>query len=69
MDLHLCGHPGTTPAAVLVPLVLYLALGERMLSPLSAARDWLERNNAAVMAGVLVVIGLQLILKGASDIA
>lgn len=54
---------------VLVPLGLYLVLGERMLRPLSAARDWLERNNAAVMAVVLVVIGLQLVLKGASDIA
>ncbi len=34
----------------------------------SRARDWLVRNNAAVMAVVLVVIGALLLVKGIGDL-
>ncbi|MGD9956180.1 MAG: GAP family protein [Candidatus Nanopelagicales bacterium] len=50
--------------SVAVPVLAYTVLGERVLGPLGVARDWLERNNAAVMAVVLVVIGLLLLQKG-----
>ena len=53
---------------VLIPVVLYLILGERMLAPLSRSRDWLERNNAAVMAVVFVLIGAGLTAKGFAGI-
>jgi len=50
--------------SVALPIGLYLVLGERMLGPLGRARDWLVANNAAVMAVVLVVIGVMLVVEG-----
>lgn len=54
--------------SVAVPVLAYTLLGERVLQPLGVARDWLVRNNAAVMAVVLVVIGLLLLVKGITDL-
>jgi threonine/homoserine/homoserine lactone efflux protein len=51
---------------VAIPVALFLVRGERMLGPLGRARDWLQRNNAAVMAVVFVIIGIALVAKGAS---
>jgi hypothetical protein len=42
--------------------------GERMLRPLAVVRDWLERNNATLMAVVITVIGAALLLKGFDDL-
>lgn len=50
--------------SVALPVVLFVVRGERMLEPLGRARDWLERNNAAVMAVVITVIGVLLLVKG-----
>jgi hypothetical protein len=54
--------------SVAIPVLAYTVLGERVLGPLGVARDWLVRNNSAVMAVVLVVIGLLLLLKGIADL-
>lgn len=54
--------------SVTVPVALYLVLGEPMLPPLSRARDWLERNNATIMAVVFVLIGGALAAKGLAGI-
>lgn len=51
-------------ATVAAPLVAYLVWGERALRPLGRAREWLERNNDAVMAIVLVLIGVLVIVNG-----
>jgi threonine/homoserine/homoserine lactone efflux protein len=51
-------------STVAIPVLLYLVLGERILGPLGAVRDWLQANNAAVMAVVIVVIGVLLLVKG-----
>lgn len=53
---------------VAAPLVAHLLLGERVLEPLGRARGWLERNNDAVMAVVLVVIGAMVISEGLQGI-
>ena len=50
--------------SVALPVVLFVVHGERMLEPIGRARDWLERNNAAVMAVVITVIGVLLLVKG-----
>jgi threonine/homoserine/homoserine lactone efflux protein len=50
--------------SVALPVLLYLVRGERMLAPLGRARTWLEKNNAAVMAVVITVIGVLLMVKG-----
>ena len=59
-----CGFTLVASLSVAVPVVLYAVLGERILVPLGRARDWLERNNAAVMAIVILVIGVSLVVKG-----
>lgn len=50
--------------SVATPVLAYLLLGDRVLGPLGRARDWLVRNNSAVMAVVLVVLGVLLLQKG-----
>lgn len=62
--LPVLGFVVLASATVAAPLLAYLLLGERVLRPLAAARGWLERNNDAVMAVVLAVIGMLLIAKG-----
>lgn len=53
---------------VALPVLLYVALGDRVLTPLGRARDWLDANNAAVMAVVITVIGALLAVKGFSGL-
>jgi threonine/homoserine/homoserine lactone efflux protein len=50
--------------SVAVPVVLFVVAGDRMLGPLATVKSWLERNNAALMAVVITVIGIALLLKG-----
>ena len=50
--------------SVALPLVSYAAAGERVLGPLRRARDWLQANNAAVMAVVITVIGVLVLANG-----
>ncbi|MBI1377504.1 MAG: GAP family protein [Frankiales bacterium] len=49
---------------VAVPVLTYAVLGERVLRPLGVAKDWLTAHHTAVMAVVLVVLGLLVALKG-----
>ncbi len=60
----------TAIAAVTValPVLLFIVLGERILVPLGRTRDWLDANNAAVMAAVITVIGVLLAYKGYSGL-
>jgi threonine/homoserine/homoserine lactone efflux protein len=51
-------------STVALPVVLFTVRGDRMLVPLGAVKDWLQRNNTAVMAVVITVIGLLLLSKG-----
>ena len=46
---------------VAAPVVLYFALGERSRELLDAMKDWLARNNAVIMAVLLLIIGVKLI--------
>jgi len=39
-------------------------VGKRILRPLGKVRTWLQDNNAAVMAVVILVIGVLLVVKG-----
>lgn len=49
------------PAA---PVVLYLSLGERSKRPLDELRDWMARNNGAIMAVICLLIAAKLIGDG-----
>jgi hypothetical protein len=52
-----------------VPLVLYLALGERSRAILDELRDWMARNNATIMAVLALIIGIKLIGDAVSGFA
>lgn len=49
---------------MLVPIVIYLAAGERGAAILDATRTWLVDNNATIMAVLFVVLGANIIGKG-----
>ncbi|MGW3360965.1 GAP family protein [Streptomyces bungoensis] len=51
---------------VALPLLLYLAAGERVLAPLGKAKTWLETHNSSVTALILTVIGALLVIEGAT---
>jgi threonine/homoserine/homoserine lactone efflux protein len=43
------------------PVVLYFTLGDRAAAPLDALKDWMARNNTAIMAVLCLIIGAKLI--------
>jgi hypothetical protein len=51
-------------SSVLVPVVGYAVAAERLRAPLDELRGWLVQNNIAVMAVLLLVIGVTLLGKG-----
>ncbi|MDR7183973.1 threonine/homoserine/homoserine lactone efflux protein [Microbacterium trichothecenolyticum] len=51
-------------STVLVPVVGYLIAAEKLRGPLDALRVWLSKENAVIMAVLLLVIGVSLIGKG-----
>jgi threonine/homoserine/homoserine lactone efflux protein len=51
-------------STVLVPVVGYLLAADRLRGPLDALRGWLAKENAVIMAVLLLVIGVAIIGKG-----
>ena len=51
-------------STVLVPVIGYLIASARLARPLDELREELIENNATIMAGVLLVIGVSVIGKG-----
>lgn len=51
-------------STVLVPVAGYLLAADRLRAPLGALRTWLQRENATIMAILLLVIGVSMIGKG-----
>lgn len=51
-------------STVLVPVVGYLLAADRLGPALEAMRGWLQKENAVIMAVLLLVIGVSLIGKG-----
>lgn len=51
-------------AGVMTPLVIYLATGERAARILDGLKAWMIRNNAVIMAVLLLVIGAKMIGDG-----
>ena len=50
--------------SVALPVVAFVAAGARALSPLTRVKDWLIRNNVAVLAAVFLVLGIGLVNNG-----
>jgi threonine/homoserine/homoserine lactone efflux protein len=52
---------GSTVAA---PILAYAVSGDRLDGPLARLKDWMERQHATLVAGILLVIGLLVLYKG-----
>jgi cadmium resistance protein CadD (predicted permease) len=51
-------------STVAIPILAYAAAGHRLDDAMSRLKDWMEKNNAALMAAILVVIGLMVLYNG-----
>ena len=51
-------------STVLIPVVGYLFAADRLGHALDALRDWLTKENAVIMAVLLLVIGISMVGKG-----
>jgi Sap, sulfolipid-1-addressing protein len=56
-------------SSVAVPVVGYAVAGDRIDEPLTRLKDWLERHNAALVAVILVAIGVLVLYKGIHGLA
>ena len=51
-------------SSVAIPVLAYLIAGERLDGPLDRLKVWMEANHAAMVAGILLVIGVALLYMG-----
>jgi hypothetical protein len=51
-------------STVAIPILAYAAAGHRLDHAMGQLKDWMEKNNAALMATILVVIGLMVLCNG-----
>jgi threonine/homoserine/homoserine lactone efflux protein len=51
-------------STVLVPVIGYLAAAAKLRGPLDAVRGWLSKENAVIMAVLLLVLGVSVMGKG-----
>lgn len=51
-------------SSVALPTLAYAVAPARLEQPLERLKDWMERNHAALVAGILVVIGILVLYKG-----
>ncbi len=51
-------------STVAIPILAYVAAGHRLDDFLERVRDWMDKNNAALMAAILVLIGLMVLHNG-----
>jgi hypothetical protein len=51
-------------SSVAVPVLAYVAAGERLDEPLARVKDWMDQQSAALVAAVLILIGLMVLYNG-----
>lgn len=51
-------------STVAIPVIAYLAASNKLRDPLNALRTWLEKQNAVIMAVLMLIIGVTLLGKG-----
>ena len=62
------GFAAGAASAVALPVILRLVLGERVVAALERLRTWLIEHNDAIVAVVMVVLGVLLVRAGWSDL-
>ena len=51
-------------STVAVAVLAFQIAGDRLDAPLSRLKNWMEQNHAALIAAILLLIGLALLYKG-----
>ncbi|MCV7076882.1 GAP family protein [Mycobacterium szulgai] len=51
-------------STVAIPILAFASAGDRLDEPLTRLKDWMEKNHAAMLAAVLVLIGLMVLYNG-----
>jgi hypothetical protein len=51
-------------STVVIPILAYLAAGDRLDDQMSRLKDWMEQNHAAMEGAILVLIGLLVLYNG-----
>jgi Sap, sulfolipid-1-addressing protein len=51
-------------STVAIPVLAYAGAGDRLNEPMARLKDWMEKNNAALLAAILVLIGLMVFYNG-----
>ena len=51
-------------STVAIPILAYAAAGQRLDAPLVRLKDWMDRHTAALLAVVLILIGLMVLYNG-----
>ena len=51
-------------SSVAAPVLAYAVSGDRLREPLARLGEWMERQHAVLVAGILLVIGLLVLYKG-----
>src|SRR5262249_7301267 len=51
-------------STVAIPILAYAGAGHRLDDALVRLKEWMEKHNAALLAVVLIVIGLMVLYKG-----
>lgn len=54
----------TAASSVAIPIVAYVAAGDRLDEPLTRLKNWMDQHNAVLVAAVLVLIGLLVLYHG-----
>jgi type IV secretory pathway VirB2 component (pilin) len=53
-------------STVAIPILAYAGAGDRLDEPLTRLKDWMEKNHGAMLAVVLILIGLMVLYNGIS---
>jgi hypothetical protein len=53
-------------STVAVPILAYAAAGSRLDDPMARLKNWMDKNNAALMSAIFLVIGVMVLYNGAS---
>jgi hypothetical protein len=56
-------------STVAVPVLAYAGAGDRLDEPMARLKDWMEKNNAALLAAILVLIGVMVLYNGVHALA
>jgi threonine/homoserine/homoserine lactone efflux protein len=51
-------------STVALPVLAYAVSGDRLHQPLTRLKDWMEAQHAALVAGIVIVLGLLVLYKG-----